>query len=128
MQIRWWQSIRGRLGLGSALLALLTTTMLALTAIAVINYYYEVDQRNNLSQLANEKALYVGKYFAQNPRQNPKSNFVLFTAAQTGLKPSPNDDQQYWMIVFNANGIPVYPSFPNNKPLVSPSPLPSRSL
>jgi len=128
MQIPWRQSIRGRLGLGSALLALLTTTMLALTAMAVINYYYGVEQRNSLSELANEKALYVDKYFAQNPVQNPKSNFALFNAAQMVLKLSPTDDQQYWMIVFNSSGIPVYPSFPNNKPPVSPKPLPSLSL
>ncbi len=128
MQIRWWQSIRGRLGLGSALLALLTTTMLALTAMAVINYYYGVEQRNSLSELADEKALYADKYFAQNPVQNPKSNFALFNAAQMVLKLSPTDDQEYWMIVFNSNGIPVYPSFPNNKPPVSPKLLPSPSL
>ncbi len=128
MQIRWRQSIRGRLGLGSALLALLTTTMLALTAMAVINYYYGVEQRNNLSQLASEKALYVDKYFVQNPTQNPKSGLALFNEAQMLLKLSPTDNQQYWMIVFNANGIPVYPSLPNNKPPVSPKPLPFPSL
>ena len=83
MHIQWWQSIRGRLGLGSALIALLTTTLLALTAMAAINYYYGVDQRNALSQLATEKALYVDQYFVQNPTQNPKSNSVLFNVAQS---------------------------------------------
>jgi signal transduction histidine kinase len=113
MQMQWWQSIRGRLGLGSALLALLTTTMLALTAMMVINYYYEVDQRGTLSQMASEKVSYVDKYFAQNPTLDPHSNLAVI--AQLTLKPSPNDDQQYWMIVFNASGVPIYPSFPNNK-------------
>ena len=121
MHIQWWQSIRGRLGLGSALMALLTTTLLALTAMAAINYYYGVDQRNTLSQLATEKALYVDQYFVQNPLQNPKSNSVLFNVAQMVLKPSPNDEQQYWMVVFNSGGIPIYPSFPNKKPLASPT-------
>jgi len=128
MQMRWWQSIRGRLGLGSALLALLTTTTLALTAMAVINYYYGVDQRNSLSQVVDEKTLYVDRYFALNPVPNPKSNFALFNAAQMVLKLSPSDNQQYWMIVFNSSGTPVYPSFPNNKLPVSPSPLSPASL
>jgi signal transduction histidine kinase len=119
MQMQWWQSIRGRLGLGSVLLALLTTTMLALTAMMVINYYYGVDQRDTLSQMASEKVSYVDKYFAQNPMVDPRSNLAI--VAQLTLKPSPNDDQQYWMIVFNASGIPIYPSFPNNKASFSPS-------
>lgn len=121
MQIQWWQSIRGRLGLGSALLALLTTTMLALTAMAVINYYYGVDQRDSLSELTNEKALYMDKYFVQNLVRDPKSNFALFTVGQMVLKMSLSDEQQYWMIVLNSNGIPVYPSFPNNKPPSTPT-------
>lgn len=124
MHIQWWQSIRGRLGLGSALMALLTTTLLALTAMAAINYYYGVDQRNTLSQLATEKALYVDQYFVQNPTQNPKSNSVLFNVAQMVLKSSPNDEQQYWIIVFNSSEIPIYPNFPNNKPQALPR-LPS---
>lgn len=128
MQIRWWQSIRGRLGLGSALLALLTTTMLAVTAMAVINYYYGVDRHNSLSELANDKVLYVEKYFVQNPVHDPKSNFTLFNVGKMVLKTPQSDEQQYWMIVLNSNGIPVYPSFPNNKPLTSPSSLSSASL
>ena len=127
MQTRWWQSIRGRLGLGSALTALLTTTLLALTAMEVINYYYGVDQRNDLAQMATDKALYIDKYFAQNPMQNPKSN-VLFSVVQMVLRASPNDDQQYWMIVFNSSQVPIYPSFPNNKMPTLPKPQPSPSL
>ena len=125
MQTRWWQSIRGRLGLGSALMALLTTTMLALTAMEVIDYYYGVYQRDDLAQLATEKALYIDKYFAQNPTQNPKSN-AIFNVVQMVLRASPNDDQQYWMIVFNSSQVPIYPSFPNNKMPALPSsqPLP----
>ncbi len=124
MHIRWWQSIQGRLGLGSALIALLTTTLLALTVMAAINYYYEVDQHNTLSQLATEKALYVDQYFVQNPTQNPKSNSVLFNVAQMALKPSLDDEEQYWMIVFNASELPIYPSFLNTKPPTLPK-LPS---
>ncbi len=127
MQTRWWQSIRGRLGLGSALMALLTTTLLALTAMEVINYYYGVDQLNDLSQLATDKALYIDKYFAENPTQNPKSS-VLFSVVQMVLKTSPNDDQQYWMIVFNSSQIPIYPSFPNNKMPTLPSSQPTPRL
>jgi signal transduction histidine kinase len=128
MQIRWWQSIRGRLGIGSALLALLTTTTLALTAMAVINYYYGVDQRDSLSQLANEKALYVDKYLTQNFVQDPRSDFALFNVGLIVLKASPSDGQQYWMIILNSNGIPVYPTFPNNKPPTVPSLLSPANL
>jgi signal transduction histidine kinase len=124
MHIQWWQSIRGRLGLGSALMALLTTTLLAITAMAAINYYYGIDQRNTLSQLATEKALYLDQYFVQNPKQNSTAKGVLLNVAQIVLKPSSNDEQQYWMVVFNSRGIPIYPSFPNTKPLALPK-LPS---
>jgi signal transduction histidine kinase len=128
MQMRWWQSIQGSLGIGSALLALLTTTLLALTAMVVINYYYGVDQRESVSQLANEKALYVDKYLAQNVVPDPQANFALFTVGQMVLKASPSDSQQYWMIILNSDGIPVYPTFPNNKPPALSSSLSPASL
>ncbi len=130
MQIRWWQSIRGRLGISSAVLALLTTTTLALTAMTVINYYYGVDRRDSLSQLANEKALYIDKYLTQNLVQDPKSDFALFNVGLIVLKASPSDGQQYWMIILNSNGIPVYPTFPNNKPpaLLSPANLTATAM
>ena len=52
MRIRWWQSIRWRLALGSMLVALLATVLLTLSVILAIVYYYGVDQRQRLTSLA----------------------------------------------------------------------------
>ncbi len=48
MRMRWWQSIRWRLALGSMLVVLLATTILASSAIFAIAYYYSADQSQNV--------------------------------------------------------------------------------
>lgn len=66
MQLRWWQNIRWRLALGSVMVALLSASLLALTAIVVIGYYYNVEQQSRLSDLAHDKAQSVGVLYARN--------------------------------------------------------------
>jgi signal transduction histidine kinase len=60
MRVRWWQSIRWRLALGSILVSLLATTLLAIGVIVAINYYYGADQRQQLMQLDSITAQRIG--------------------------------------------------------------------
>ena len=108
MSRRWWQSIRWRLALGSVLLALLTTSLLALTALIVINYYYGADQQARLDTFASDKALNISSiYYGQS---SGKKNFSL--AAKTAITTSTNTStQQPTTIVLGKFGfLPIYPS------------------
>ncbi|GCE27033.1 hypothetical protein KDA_25170 [Dictyobacter alpinus] len=66
MRLRWWQNIRWRLALGSVIVALLSSSLLALTAILVIGYYYNVDQQSRISSLATDRAQSVGLVYDHN--------------------------------------------------------------
>ncbi|GHO87989.1 sensor histidine kinase [Dictyobacter formicarum] len=66
MRTRWWNNIRWRLALGSIIAALLSAGLLALTAMLVIGYYYNVDQQSRLSALAQEKAQSVSIVYEHN--------------------------------------------------------------
>ncbi|GER88356.1 hypothetical protein KDW_25180 [Dictyobacter vulcani] len=66
MRLRWWENIRWRLALGSVIVALLSASLLALTAIVVIGYYYNVDQQARISALASERAQSVGIVYEHN--------------------------------------------------------------
>ena len=97
MRIRWWQSIRWRLALGSMLVALLATVLLTLSVILAIVYYYGVDQRQRLTSLAADKAQSIGESYTQ-------SNNNLYQAATNtlphGLIQS-FQGEQYLLIVIN---------------------------
>ena len=64
-QVHWWQSIRWRLALGSMLVALLATALLAVVMIAAINYYYGQDLRQRLTNIADNTAQGIGVSYAQ---------------------------------------------------------------
>ncbi|GCE19418.1 sensor histidine kinase [Dictyobacter kobayashii] len=66
MRVPWWQNIRWRLALSSMIVALLSAGLLALTAILVIGYYYNVDQQSRLSALAQGKAQSVSIVYEHN--------------------------------------------------------------
>lgn len=66
MRLRWWENIRWRLALGSVIVALLSASLLALTAIMVIGYYYNVDQQSRISALASERAQSVSIVYDHN--------------------------------------------------------------
>ncbi len=106
MRRRWWQSIRWRLALGSVLLALLTTSLLALTAMAVINYYYGADQKTRLDTYASDKAQNIESIY------DSQSNKNFSTAVKSAITTSTNtSDQRPTMIVLARNGfLPIYPS------------------
>ncbi len=68
MRVRWWQSIRWRLALGSMLVALLATALLASAVIVAINYYYTVDLRERLSTIGSNTAQRIGMSYALSGR------------------------------------------------------------
>ena len=110
MRTRWWQSIRWRLALGSMLVALLATGLLALSAILAISYYYGVDQSQRLAGLAIDKAQSIGANY-------PQSNNLTLAAKNTlppgGLIRS-FVGEQYVLVVINLQGRFIYPPFKTN--------------
>src|SRR6266704_911283 len=114
MRIRWWQSIRWRLALGSMLVALLATVLLTLSVILAIIYYYGVDQRQRLTSLAADKAESIGESYTQ-------SNDNLYQAANNtlphGLVQS-FQGEQYLLIVLNHRNQTIYPHYPTLQSVV----------
>ena len=105
-RMRWWQSIRWRLALGSMLVALLAITCIALAALLAITHYYGVNQHQLLDSLAADKAQSIG--------DNYDSAGNLFIAASRtlprGLVQS-FQGEQYLLVVINHLGQAVYPHF-----------------
>ena len=104
--VRWWQSIRWRLTLGSIVVALLATVMLAFAAIVAIVHYYSIDQSARLANFASESAQRIGLNYG------PSNNNLA--AAATSTFPSRTfaqsyQGEQYFLIVFNHRYLPVYP-------------------
>ncbi len=104
--VRWWQSIRWRLTLGSIVVALLATVLLAFAAIVAIVHYYSIDQSARLANFASESAQRIGLNYG------PSNNNLA--AAATSTFPSRTfaqsyQGEQYFLIVFNHRYLPVYP-------------------
>ena len=76
-RVRWWQSIRWRLAIGSILVSLLATTLLAIGVIIAVNYYYGVDQRQQLTQIASITAQRIGISFDESGSITKATNSVL---------------------------------------------------
>ncbi|MBO0781207.1 MAG: HAMP domain-containing histidine kinase [Ktedonobacteraceae bacterium] len=64
--MHWWQSIRWRLVLGSVVLSLLATSLLALTAILAVFYYYGVDQKARMRTLAGDRVSSISINYSRN--------------------------------------------------------------
>src|SRR5579859_4185666 len=73
----WRHSIRWRLALGSILVSLLATALLALSVILAIVYYYNVDESDRLNSFAASTAQRVGVGFAQDYNLN-KATAAIF--------------------------------------------------
>jgi signal transduction histidine kinase len=118
MRIRWWQSIRWRLALGSALVTLLAMALLTLTAIIALVYYYEGDQKTRMSELAASRAQQVGiEYTQQSALYKPA--LALRRAAALALPPislRAAQDQQYLMVVLDQRNRVVYPTVSASMP------------
>jgi signal transduction histidine kinase len=65
MRTHWWHSIRWRLALGSMLVALLATALLALIVLLSVLYFYGLDQTQQLTTLASASARRIGLEMAQ---------------------------------------------------------------
>ena len=114
--VRWWQSIRWRLALGSMLVALLATALLAMIMTAAINYYYGVDLRQRLTNIADNTAQRIGITYSQTGSLAAAVNTVLPST------PSQNaQNQDYLLLILNMNQnrtTPrlIYPRFGNAQP------------
>src|SRR5579864_2030359 len=109
MRVHWWHSIRWRFALVSILVALLATTLLAITIIVAVNYYYGVDLRQRLTNIAGDTAQRIGEsYVAQ------KGRFVMAVHNVLPNKPDQSaQNQEYLLLVLNMGRTPlvVYPHY-----------------
>ena len=110
--VRWWQSIRWRLALGSMLVALLATALLAMIMTAAINYYYGVDLRQRLTNIADNTAQRIGVTYSQSGSLAAAVNTVL---PSTPSQNTQNQDYLLLILNLNQNRTPrlIYPRFGN---------------
>src|ERR1700736_5982350 len=106
MQVPWWRSIRWRLALGSILVSLLATTLLAITVLIAVNYYYGVDLRQRLTTFATDTAGRLGVSYAQNGNL-PKA----ITSVLPEISAQSMPDQGFLLLIFNKNRQLLYPHF-----------------
>lgn len=113
-QVHWWQSIRWRLALGSMLVALLATALLASIMIAAINYYYGIDLRQRLTNIADNTAQRIGVSYAQSGSLAAAVNNVLPSTPSQSTQ-----NQEFLTLIFSFNSFNnlnhrpflVYPRF-----------------
>ncbi len=112
MRVRWWQSIRWRLALGSMLVALLATALLASAVIVAINYYYTVDQRERLSTIGSNTAQRIGMSYALSGRLARAVSEALPDTSGQSIQ-----NQDYLLLVLGMNRPPqlVYPYVRNGR-------------
>lgn len=97
-QVHWWQSIRWRLALGSTLVALLATVLLAGIILITINISYGGNQRQELTNIATSSASQVGQNYTHT--QN------LYQAAEEavpGLSTQSKTGEEYLQLVYSAD-------------------------
>jgi signal transduction histidine kinase len=108
MRVHWWQSIRWRFALVSILVALLATTLLAITVIVAVNYYYGVDLRQRLTNIADATAQRVGVSYAQSGTLLKAVNSVL---PNTQAQSAPNQDNLLIILSVHRPPAVVYPRY-----------------
>lgn len=109
MRVRWWQSIRWRFALVSIVIALIATALLAVIMLVAINYYYGIDLRQRLTDIADTTAQRIGVSYEQNGNLSQAVNTVL---PNTPSQNSQNSD--YLVIILNTTTRPpqvIYPRF-----------------
>lgn len=98
MRVHWWQSIRWHLALGSMLVALLATGLLAVIMTITITISYSSDQSQQLMTLANDTTARIGKNYVHTAD--------LFMAAQEtvpALATQNATGEQYLQLVYNTD-------------------------
>ena len=109
MRVRWWQSIRWRMAIGSILISLVATTLLAITVIVAIGYYYGDDLRQRLTAVATDTSERLGVSYALNGSLLGAVNNVLPNTPQQN-----SQNQDVLLIVFNV-GRPIELLYPRLK-------------
>lgn len=100
MRTHWWQSIRWQLALGSTLVALLATGLLALTALLAIISYYSIEQKNRLDTTAISDAHDIG--IASTEYSNFQQSLLKDNVITTAQK------NEYYILVFNNRNKVIY--------------------
>ena len=106
MRIRWWQSIRWRLALGSVLVVMLATILLALTVIFAIVHYYSIDQNNRLANFAADSAQRVGESYSHSTNLARASTMTFHNVLEQSYQ-----GEQFLLVVLNHRNQPVFPRF-----------------
>jgi signal transduction histidine kinase len=107
------------LAIVSALLVLLATSVLALTAILVAGYSYGADQQRIqaglVQQLAEKNQINLVNVLMQEQSDNEgaTSTDLAKVAVKVVNNASPSSDQQFMVFVFGSHGLPIYPSWIN---------------
>ncbi len=114
MRMRWWQSIRWRLALGSMLIVLLATTILAVSAIFAIAYYYNTEQAQNIHSSTYDEAQRMGEQYAltRPGRLAPALSSTIKANHQSIVNNTflhIRQGEEYQFLVLNARGRLVYP-------------------
>ncbi|HLI05859.1 MAG TPA: HAMP domain-containing sensor histidine kinase [Ktedonobacteraceae bacterium] len=104
-QMRWWQSIRWQLALGSVLLVFLVTFLIALVVFLTVVSSYGSDQRAQLSDTGGNLAQRLGVAYAENGGNLALASRSVLPATANGT--AQNGD--YLIIVLNRRGQSVYP-------------------
>lgn len=104
MRIRWWHSIRWRLAIGSMLVALLATVLLALAVILAIIHYYSIDENTRLASFASDSAQRIGARFVDTKSLVRASAEVFPNALEQSYQ-----GEQYLIVVVNHRNAPIYP-------------------
>ncbi|HVB61172.1 MAG TPA: HAMP domain-containing sensor histidine kinase [Ktedonobacteraceae bacterium] len=101
---RWRHSIRWRLALGSILVSLLATALLALSVILAIVYYYNVDESDRINSFAASTAQRVGVGFAQGYNLNKATAAIFPNYLEQNYQ-----GEQYLFVILNRRGQVAYP-------------------
>ncbi|HEV7236617.1 MAG TPA: hypothetical protein VGN15_10580, partial [Ktedonobacteraceae bacterium] len=104
MRIRWWHSIRWRLAIGSMLVALLATVLLASAAILAIIHYYSIDQSYRIANFASDGAQHIGVRYSATTGVVRAAADVFPNALEQSYQ-----GEQYLIVVLNHRSVPVYP-------------------
>jgi signal transduction histidine kinase len=116
-RVHGWQSIRWRLALGSMLVALLATALLAIIMVILVDISYTGDQRQQLTNLADSTATNVGKNYTRT-----KNDLLLASEeAVPNLSTQSATGENYLQLIYNAETPAklVYPHTENGKTLPS---------
>src|SRR5712691_8683019 len=107
MRVHWWQRIRWRLAFGSMFVVLLATILLATLVILALPYYYGIEERAQLSNVATGGAERIGVSYAESHNLAVALRHVL-----PQVFADTSQSEGYLLVVLNHSNQLVYPPFP----------------